>query len=122
MKLSILSMAILLAASFTVQAQSPQDSLQHYLGKYKFPDGSVVPEVTVTNENGVLYANSAIGSAELRKIEADNFEIVGYGGTATFKRNSDGKVVSVQIIVGDINIEGTKTEAAIFALLQRFNK
>ena len=100
--------------TFTVmRAQTPQDTLQHYIGKYKFPEGSVVTEVTVTVENGALMASSVMGNAELRKMETDIYEIVGYGGTATFKRNADGKVITVQIIVGDINIEGTKTEAAI---------
>ena len=113
MKRSFFSFAFLFFAFTAIQAQTPQDTLQHYIGKYKFPEGSVVTEITVTIENGVLYANSALGSAELRKIETDVFEIVGYGGTATFKRNNDGKVTSVQIIVGDINIEGTKTELVI---------
>ena len=98
-----------------VQAQTPQDTLQHYVGKYKFPEGSVVTEITVTVENGTLMASSTLGNAELRKMETDVFEIVGYGGTATFKRNGDGKVITVQIIVGDINMEGTKTELAMSA-------
>jgi hypothetical protein len=99
--------------AFIVQAQTPQDTLQHYVGKYKFPDGSVVTEITVSVENGTLMASSTLGNAELKKIETDVFEIVGYGGTATFKRNSDGKVITVQIIVGDINMEGTKTELTL---------
>ena len=96
-----------------IHAQTPQDTLQHYVGKYKFPDGSVVTEVVVTVENGTLFANSAIGNAELKKIEIDVFEIVGFGGTATFKRNGDGKVDRVQIIVGDVNMEGSKTESGL---------
>ena len=105
--------------AFTVMhAQTPEDTLQHYVGKYKFPEGSVVTEVTVSVENGALMANSVMGNAELKKMETDVYEIVGYGGTATFKRNADGKVITVQIIVGDINIEGTKTEAAVRAVTQ----
>ncbi|MFI5133362.1 MAG: DUF3471 domain-containing protein [Chitinophagales bacterium] len=97
-----------------LHAQQPtQDSLQQYTGKYKFPDGSIVTEITVTIENGVLYANSVMGNAELRKIDKDLFEITGYNGSAGFKRNSEGKVSGVQIIVGDIDIEGSKTELTI---------
>lgn len=91
--------------------QTPQpDTLQQYTGKYKFPDGSVVTEITVTLENGVLMANSVMGSSELRKTEGDMFEVVAYGGLATFKRNAEGKISGVQILVGDITLEGTKTE------------
>lgn len=92
----------------TVNAQT--DSLQQYTGKYKFPDGSVVTEIIVTLDSTVLTANSAMGSTELKKIEGDVFEIVVYGGTATFKRNTENKISGVQILVGDINMEGTKTE------------
>lgn len=92
----------------TVNAQT--DSLQQYTGKYKFPDGSVVTEITVTLDAGVLTANSAMGSSELKRTDGDVFEIVAYGGTATFKRNAENKISGVQILVGDINLEGTKTE------------
>src|SRR5262245_21289768 len=90
--------AILFFAFNLVAAQTPQDTLQHYVGKYKFPEGSVITELTVSVENGVLMGSSPLGSAELKKMETDVFEIVGYGGTATFKRNGDGKVITVQII------------------------
>lgn len=99
------------AISLTFLATAQQDTtLQQYTGKYKFPEGSVVTEVTVAIENGVLLANSPMGSSELKKTEADVFEIVAYGGTATFKR-TEGKVSGVQMIVGDIILEGTKAES-----------
>ena len=98
------------AISLTCIVAAQQDTtLQQYTGKYKFPEGSVVTEVTVALENGVLLANSPMGSSELKKTEADVFEIVAYGGTATFKR-TEGKVSGVQMIVGDIILEGTKAE------------
>lgn len=98
------------AISLALLAAAQQDStLQQYTGKYKFPEGSVVTEVTVALENGVLLANSPMGSSELKKTEADVFEIVAYGGTATFKR-TEGKVSGVQMIVGDIILEGMKSE------------
>ena len=92
----------------SVNAQT--DSLQQYTGKYKFPDGSVVTEIIVTLDSTVLTANSAMGSSELKKTDGDVFEIVAYGGIATFKRNAENKISGVQILVGDINLEGTKTE------------
>jgi hypothetical protein len=101
------------AISLTCIVAAQQDStLQQYTGKYKFPEGSVVTEVTVAIENGVLLANSPMGSSELKKTEADVFEIVAYGGTATFKR-TEGKISGVQMIVGDIILEGTKAESTI---------
>lgn len=96
----------------TVNAQT--DSLQQYIGKYKFPDGSPVTEITLTVESGVLMGSSAMGSTEFKPTsDTDVFEIVAFGGTATFKR-TEGKVTGVQILVGDVNIEGTKTEGITF--------
>ena len=99
----------LIALSF-ITANAQTDSLQQYSGKFKFPEGSPVTELTLAVENGTLQGSSAIGTSEFRQTTtADVFEIVAYGGTATFRRK-DGKVVGVQILVGDVNIEGTKTE------------
>jgi len=94
-------------------ATAQTDSLKQYTGKYIFPDGSVVTEITVTLDSAGLTANSAMGSSELKKTEGDVFEIVAYGGTATFKRNTENKISGVHILVGDINMEGTKTEEGI---------
>ena len=91
-------------------AMAQTDSLSHYTGKYTFPEGSPVTEITVVLENGVLSATSAMGNTELRKTQTDVFDIVAFGGTATFKRNAEGKVIAVQIVVGDVNMEGTKSD------------
>lgn len=95
--------------SFSV-AKAQQDSLQEYTGKYKFPAGSVVSEVRVTLENGVLTGSSDMGSSEFRRIKGDEFEIVAYAGVATFKRNSDGKITGIRILVSDVDLEGTRAE------------
>ena len=98
----------LLFGFITVNAQT--DSLQLYVGKYKFPDGSPVAEITMSVDNGLLMASSAMGTTEFKPTSTvDVYEIVAYGGTATFKRK-EGKVTSLQILVGDINMEGEKTE------------
>lgn len=109
-KLFILS--LLIVSSFGLKAQT--DSLQQYVGKYKFPEGSVVAEITVTVENGVLMAGSPMGASELKKTDVDVFEIVNFGGTATFKRNTEGKVISVRVQVSDVDMEGTKQEGIYF--------
>ena len=91
-----------------VNAQT--DSLQQYTGKFKFPDGSPVTEITVALDNGLLMASSAMGTTELKATSTvDVFEIAAYGGTATFRRK-EGKISGVQVTVGDINMEGEKTE------------
>ena len=96
-----------------VFANAQTDSLQQFTGKFRFPDGSPVAELTLAVENGVLMGTSAIGNSEFRQTTtADVFEIVAYGGTATFRRK-DGKVTGGQILVGDVNIEGTKSELQI---------
>jgi len=102
----------------TLNAQEvpKQDSLQEYTGKYKFPEGSVVIEVTVVIENGVLYATSVMGNSELKKIEKDIFEVVAYAGKATFKRNEAAKLNGVKIEVEDLILEGTKEESGSQAL------
>jgi hypothetical protein len=93
-----------------LMAHAQNDSLKQYAGKYKFPDGSPFTEVIVTLDSTGLTASSAMGSSELKRTEGDVFEVVAYGGTATFKRNADNKISGVHILVGDINVEGTKTE------------
>jgi hypothetical protein len=101
--------AIILMSAFFATAQT-DTTLQQYTGKYKFPDGSPVTEITIAVENGLLMASSVMGSTEFKPTTtADVYEVVVYSGTATFKRK-EGKVTGLQIVVGDINMEGTKSE------------
>jgi len=109
-----LLLSLLVTVSFlAANAQASADtSLQKYTGKYRFPDGSPVTEIVVAvDDNGILTATSAMGTTELKKTETEHvFEVVVYGGTATFKKNEAGKVAGVTIVVGDLTIEGTKAE------------
>jgi hypothetical protein len=105
-----LFLSVALLFGFTL-LNAQTDSLEQYTGKYAFPEGSPVKEIGVVIENGVLTATSAMGNSELRKTDTkDVFEVVAFGGTATFKRNDEGKVTGVVIQVQDVNMEGTKTE------------
>lgn len=101
-----------ISSSFILSAQqTPQtDSLTEYTGKYKFPEGSEVTEIKVGIENGILWAYSDKGNSELKKIEKDVFEVVQYTGTATFKRDVNGKINLLHIEVGDLIMDGTKSE------------
>ena len=106
-----------LLAVFMVNAQtSPTDSLQHYVGKYKFPAGSAVEEVNVTVDKDMLYISSTMGSSELKKINGDVFELVAYQGLTTFKRSPEGKVNAIRIEVGETLLEGPKSEPAVSLL------
>jgi hypothetical protein len=99
----------LLLASSVINAQT--DSLQEYTGKYRFPDGSPVTEIGVVVESGILTATSMMGNSELKKTDnKDIYEIVAYGGTATFKRGDDGKIKTMRVQVQDVDMEGTKEE------------
>ena len=99
----------LLFASTVINAQT--DSLQEYTGKYRFPDGSPVTEIGVVVESGILTATSVMGNSELKKTDnKDVYEIVAYGGTATFKRGDDGKIKTMRVQVQDVDMEGTKDE------------
>ena len=91
--------------------KAPKDSVQliDYTAKYKFPDGSPVTEITIVIENGVLMAQTAMGNTEFKKTEnKDVFVIVAYSGTATFKRNPDGKITGLLLQVNDMELEGVR--------------
>jgi len=91
--------------------QTPQaDSLKEYTGKYKFPEGSEVTEIKVGIENNILWTYSDKGNSELKRIEKDMFEVVQYTGTATFKRDENGKVIGLHIEVGNLIMDGKKSE------------
>jgi hypothetical protein len=99
---------------FIFAAANAQDSTQNreFVGKYKFPDGSVVPEVEVVIENGMLMMNSSAGTSSLELIKGDTFTIVAFNGTAAFKRNDVKKVVGVHIDAGGYILDGVKDSVA----------
>jgi hypothetical protein len=110
MKKFVFTVLAIAAFSF-VQAQSPTDSLQEFTGKYKFPDGGPVSELTVVIDKGTLWANSAAGNSELRRTQGDVFEVIAYSGYATFKRSAEGKVNGIKVELEDLTMEGTKSES-----------
>ena len=86
-----------------------QDStLKEYVGIYKFPDGSPVPNVEITIQDGNLFGNSANGSATLTKVSRDTFSIPSFNGMAYFKRNANGKISGIKIELTDVTMEGEK--------------
>lgn len=110
----LMILCLLLGAVSFVQAQTKDSTLQDFVGKYKFPDGSIVPEVTVTMEGEGLMMGSSAGNSSLNKIGEDLFSIVAFEGTAQFKRDANKKVVGVNINAGGYVLEGTKSEGIAF--------
>jgi hypothetical protein len=97
---------LMLAFIVTVHAQD--STLQEYTGKYKFPDGSVVTEIDVTLENGILTSNSTAGTSTLEKLGTDSFSVVSFQGVAVFKRDDNKKITKVVIDAMGYHLEGTK--------------
>ena len=89
-----------------------QDSLQQYVAKYKFPEGSVVTEISVSVENGGLVINSTMGTSTLEKTKADEFYLAVYQATVTFVRNDAKKITGVKIETPNLTLEGTREEPA----------
>ena len=91
-------------------AQDKDSTLQDFVGKYKFPEGSVVSEVSVSIEGEGLVMGSSIGTSTLVKIGEDLFSITAYDGSAQFKRDTNKKVIGVSINAGGYALEGTKSD------------
>jgi hypothetical protein len=110
MKKITLLFALVMSVAIASNAQDTAAQKQ-YVGKYKFPDGSVVPEVEVVIENGLLMMNSSAGTSSLELLKPDSFSIVNFNGVAVFKRNADKKVIGVHIDAGGYILDGTKDTA-----------
>lgn len=110
-KLILLTCLAALPAIFSFGQDAP---LEQYVGKYIFSNGSQVPWVEVKLVNGALISESPQGNATLQRIEKDQFSIVEYNGMAEFKRNAEGKVTGVKVLVMDLEMEGTKEESSGF--------
>ena len=121
MKKLLLFSLILVGFSFAASAQT-DTTLQQYVGKYKFGEGSVIAEATVTIDNGTLSVVTSYGSSAMVKQSDDVFAITQFQGTATFKRNDAKKVIGVNISAMGYTLEGTKEDTGTMALLRNFKK
>ena len=102
------------------ETPSQDSSLQQYVGKYRFPDGSVILEVNVALENGILITTSSAGVSPLEKQSEDLYYITNFQGTAKFNRDANKKVIGVTINAKGYLLEGVKVEG--IALLNRMNR
>ncbi len=107
MKKIFLLLAICIFSGVVLYAQ---DSLKVYVGKYKFPEGSVVPEIEVFLENGALQFKSNMGNTPIERTGGDEFSIPAYSGTAIFTRNEAKKITGLHIEAQGTILEGTLVE------------
>jgi hypothetical protein len=107
----IFLMAFILMGVFAgVNAQTT--NLKDYLGKYVFPDGSPVKEVTLTLEDTVLTINSAMGATALEKKGVDTFYLAPYDAPIIFKRGAGNSVETLTIIVQGMELTAQKEVAS----------
>ena len=103
--LSILATILIIS----VNAQdAPKPPLSDFVGKYVFPEGSVVPDVTVALSGEALTISSAAGNSALTELGRDSFTIVEFSGLAAFKRGEDKKVNAVHIEAQGYVLDGQK--------------
>ena len=89
------------------------NGLKQYEGKYKFPSGSIITELTATVENGTLIFRASLGNASLEKTGEDAFAIPAYQGTVQYNRNNEKKITGLRIeVIGNIILEGCKDESS----------
>lgn len=118
MKRTLLLLSLALVTLVGLHAQD-STAKKELVGKYKFPDGSVVPEVEVVIDNGALMMNSSAGTSSLEFVKGDTFNIVAFNGIAVFKRNDAKKVIGVHIDAGGYVLDGVKdsTTASKYAIV-----
>ena len=87
---------------------APKPPLSDFVGRYVFPEGSVVPDVTVALNGEALSMTSAAGSSALAEQGRDSFTIVEFSGVAYFKRGEDKKVNAVHIEAQGYVLDGQK--------------
>lgn len=98
----------------TLAASAQDSTLKEYVGRYIFPDGSVVPSAEVSLNGNVLSVSSTQGSSPMEKRGRDTFALVNFNGMAYYKRNDKGAVMSVRVEVGDIILDGVKENVTSF--------
>jgi hypothetical protein len=121
MKKMIIAMAAVLfsVVAFSQEVPTSDSTLKQYTGTYKFPEGSVVAEISVMIDGGGLVMTAPVGSSPLEKREEDLFFIVQFQGTAKFNRDASRKVTGVTINAMGYVLEGSRTESGLVWVIRR---
>ena len=86
-KIIVSILASLFIVAINAQTEpAPKPPLEDFVGKYVFPDGSVVPDVTVTLDGSALTMASSEGKSALTEMGRDSFSIVELSGKDVFNR------------------------------------
>jgi hypothetical protein len=110
MKRITLLLSFIVFAAVSLKANT--DPLKPYVGKYKFPEGSVLTEICVQIENKELVINSTLGTTHIVKTHDDHFTIPTYNGVAVFVKNSANKITGIKIEAMGYTLEGTREECS----------
>ena len=105
--------------AFSQEVPTSDSTLKQYTGTYKFPEGSVVAEISVMIDGGGLVMTAPVGSSPLEKREEDLFFIVQFQGTAKFNRDASRKVTGVTINAMGYVLEGSRTEGGLVWVIRR---
>ena len=97
-----------------LSAGAQDSTLKEYVGKYIFPEGSIVPTAEVYLNGAELTVNSVQGSSVMQKVAKDTFALVSFDGMAYYTRNKAGQVSGVKVVVGDIVLDGVKEGVTAF--------
>jgi hypothetical protein len=84
-------------------------SMDQYLGTFTF-DSAPFGELVVTMKDGKLHGNAVgQGEAAMNSTDtADEFEIEGYDGTATYVRDAEGKISGISLFIQGSEMSGKK--------------
>jgi len=94
---------------------APKPPLSDFVGRYVFPEGSVVPDVTVALSGEALTMTSAAGASNLIESGRDTFTIVEFSGMAVFKRGEDKKVNAVHMEAQGYVLDGQKQSSGAWS-------
>lgn len=99
---------VLSLLAFNAAFATADSTLKEFTGKYVFPEGSVISEVTVNLDGDALTITAPMGTSALERKEGDLFTIVQYNGIAQFTRDANKKITGVTIDAMGYHLEGTK--------------
>ena len=108
----------ILTSIFIINANAqdaPKPPLSDFVGRYVFPEGSVVPDVTVALNGEALSITSAAGSSAMTELGRDSFTIVEFSGIAVFKRGEDKKVNAIHIEAQGYVLDGQKQSSGAWS-------
>jgi hypothetical protein len=122
-KITVLILATLFIIAANAQTDpAPKPPLEDFVGKFVFPEGSVVPDVTVALSGEALTMSSVAGSSVLTDLGRDSFTIVEFSGIAVFKRGDDKKVNGVHIEAQGYVLDGQKQSSGAWAFTYYLNR